>query len=198
MGFDIVVIGTSTGGLMALEILLSGLPRNFALPIAIVQHRSVDSGEMLCIILRRHSRLPVLEPHDKEAILPGRVYMAPPDYHLMVEEGAFALSTEGPVSYARPSIDVLFESAADAYRAGVIGVVLTGANQDGARGAVRIKARGGVVVVQDPATAECPVMPQATQERVAVDWTLPLEEIVSCLVRLSGQAEEGKPSAVSA
>lgn len=188
MAFEMVVIGTSTGGLMALEILLLGLPAGFPLPVVIVQHRSVDSGEMLSTMLRRNSVLPVREPQDKEDILPGHVYLAPPDYHLLVDEDAFALSIEGAVRYARPSIDVLFESAADSYGPGVIAVVLTGANSDGARGAERIKAKGGIVLVQDPMSAECPIMPRATLERVAVDRTLSLTEIAPVLVNLCRQA----------
>ena len=185
MPFEIAVIGTSAGGLSALETVLDGLPGDFPLPVVIVQHRSVDSGKMLETILRRRCRLPVTEPHDKEPILAGRIYVAPQDYHLLVDERALALSTDPPVRYARPSIDVLFESAADAYRTRVIGVVLTGANSDGARGAARIKANGGIVVVQDPATAECPIMPKATLDRVAVDRVLPLAEIPAFLVSLT-------------
>ena len=190
MAFEIVVIGTSTGGLHALEIVLPGLSADFPLPVAIVQHRSVDSGDMLCSILRRYSLLPVHEPTDKEEVLPGHVYIAPPDYHLLVEEKAFALSTEGPVRYARPSIDVLFESAADEYGAGVIGIVMTGASSDGAWGMTRIKARGGITVIQDPRTAECSVMPLAVLDHVKVNQALPLEGIAPFLVKLSRQVGE--------
>lgn len=197
MAFELVVIGTSAGGLTALETLLSGLPADFPLPLVLVQHRSVDSGEMLGTLLRRHCLLPVREPQDKEPMLPGRVYLAPPDYHLLVEAGGFALSTDRPVRYARPSIDVLFESAADAYGAGVIGIVLTGANSDGARGAERIKARGGVVMVQEPTTAECPIMPRATLDRVTVDRVASLEEIAADLVRLCRRSAEAKASAIT-
>ena len=141
MAFALVVVGASLGGLHALEILLAGLPAHFPLPVVIGQHRREDADGALCMALRRRSALPVGEAEDKEAIVPGRVYVAPAGYHLLVEEGRFALSTEAPVAYARPSIDVLFESAADVYEAGVIGVILTGASKDGSHGAARIRGR---------------------------------------------------------
>ena len=187
MAYEIVVVGTSLGGLTALETILSGLPGSFPLPLVVVQHRSVESGAALNRILQRHSPLRVLEAQDKEPVLPGRVYLAPPDYHLLVDDGCLSLSTEGPVCYARPSIDVLFETAADACGPGVIGVVLTGASDDGAKGAVHIKRRGGRVVVQDPATAESPVMPRSAIAAAAVDRVLPLEEIAGYLSRLVGR-----------
>ena len=118
----------------------------------------------------------------------GRVYLAPRDYHLLVERGHFALSTEAPVYFARPSIDVLFESAADAYGEGVVGVVLTGANGDGARGLARIKAAGGLAVVQEPATARAPEMPSAAIEAADVDRVLPLPEIAAFLNGLGREA----------
>jgi two-component system chemotaxis response regulator CheB len=186
VGFKIVVVGASLGGMSALETLLKGLPGNFPLPIAIVQHRSAESGQMLSMSLRKQSALRISEPQDKEAILPGQVYIAPADYHLLVDEGSFSLSTEGPVSYARPSIDVLFESASDAYGERVIGVILTGSNQDGAYGAARIKERGGYLIVQQPDTSESAVMPKATLTSAVVDRILPLREIAPCLVRLIG------------
>jgi two-component system, chemotaxis family, protein-glutamate methylesterase/glutaminase len=152
--------------------------------VAIGQHRHEDADDALCAALQRHSALPLREAEDKEAILPGRVYVAPAGYHLLVEEGRFALSTEAPVSYARPCIDVLFESAADVYAAGVIGVILTGASKDGAHGAAKIKAHGGFVVVQDPRTAESPVMPEAAIAATNVDRILPLAEIAPFVAAL--------------
>jgi two-component system chemotaxis response regulator CheB len=130
--------------------------------------------------------LPVREVGDKDPIEPGIVYVAPSDYHLLVDEGEFGLTLEGPVRFSRPSIDVLFESAADAYGPQLIGVVLTGSNEDGARGAKRIKERGGLVVVQDPATAEAPEMPAAVAAMVKVDRILPLEAIASFLSDVCG------------
>ncbi|MCK6587987.1 MAG: chemotaxis protein CheB [Polyangiaceae bacterium] len=185
MKAEIVVVGTSLGGLAALEILLSGLPREFPLPIAIVQHRGVESDDTLILLLQVHSALPVLEPDDKDPIEGGRVYIAPAGYHLLVDRGSFALSTDGKVCYARPSIDVLFDSAAESYKSGVIGVVLTGASRDGSEGLARIKERGGFAVVQDPKGAEAPTMPEAAIARVKVDRILPLPEIAPLLNLMS-------------
>lgn len=184
MAFEIVVVGMSLGGLRALEVLLAGLPKSFPVPVAVVQHRHKDSDDMLSRSLQPHSALPLKDAEDKEVIVPGRVYFAPADYHLLVEAGSFALSTEAPVSYARPSIDVLFESAADAYRERVIGVILTGANHDGAQGLAKIKAHGGLTVVQEPATAESRTMPDAAIAAVAIDWIMPLLDIAPFLVNL--------------
>ena len=190
MAFKIVVVGTSLGGLRALEVLLAGLAADFSLPMAVVQHRSVESGEVLQTVLQRHTHLRVREPQDKEPVVPGRVYLAPPDYHLLVEDGAFSLSTEGRVSYARPSVDVLFESAADSYGGEVIAVALTGANHDGARGAAVIKRRGGLVLVQAPDDAESPQMPRAVIAATPVDRILALSEIPVLLNELSGSGRE--------
>ena len=180
MTFEIVVIGTSFGGLSALQTLLPALARDFPLPVVVVQHRGKDSDN-LCEFLQRHSALPLSEPNDKEAIAPGRVYLAPRDYHLLVERDGFALSTEAPVAYARPSVNVLFESAADVYQKHVVGVVLTGANADGARGLAKIKAYGGLCVVEDPASAESRGMPQAAVAAVQPDAILPVGEIAPYL-----------------
>jgi two-component system chemotaxis response regulator CheB len=185
VAFALVVVGASLGGLHALEILLADLPAHFPLPVAIGQHRREDADDALCAALRRHSALPVGDAEDKESIVPGRVYVAPAGYHLLVEEGRFALSTAAPVAYARPSIDVLFESAADVYETGVIGVILTGASKDGSQGAARIKVRGGFVVVQDPRTAEGSVMPEAAIAATDVDRILPLAAIGPCVAALS-------------
>jgi len=181
--YKLIVIGTSFGGLHALEVLLSGLPKSFPVAIAVVQHRHRDNNT-LPFFLQQHSALPLKEAEDKEMILPGRVYLAPTDYHLLVEVGSFALSTEAPVSYARPSIDVLFESASDAYTERVIGVILTGASDDGAEGLAKIKAHGGLTLVQEPATAESRMMPEAALAAVPVDWILPLEDIAPLLVKV--------------
>jgi two-component system chemotaxis response regulator CheB len=176
VAFEIVVVGTSVGGLKALQTLLSGLPADFPVPVVIVQHRGKDSDTGLCDFLGRHSRLPISEPEDKEAIVRGRAYLAPRDYHLLVENGSFALSTDPAVGFARPSIDVLFESVADQYRERTIGVVLTGANRDGTRGLAAIKRRGGLALVEDPAFAACPEMPEAAIAGTEVDRILTLAE----------------------
>lgn len=189
MAFEIVVIGTSYGGLAALQVLLPALAPDFALPVVVVQHRGKDMDN-LCEFLQRHSALPIAEPNDKEAIAPGRVYLAPRDYHLLIERDGFALSTEAPVAYARPSVNVLFESAADVYRGHVVGVVLTGANADGARGLAKIKAYGGLCVVEDPEGAESRGMPAAAIAATPVDAILPVAGIAPFLNQLC-QHESG-------
>jgi two-component system, chemotaxis family, protein-glutamate methylesterase/glutaminase len=189
--FEIVVVGTSIGGLKALQTLLSVLPECFTLPIVIVQHRGkAESG--LCEYMNQWSKLQVVEPEDKEPIQSGRGYLAPRDYHLLLENQSFALSTDSPVGFARPSIDLLFESAADEYQNGVIGVILTGANQDGARGLAAIKFRGGMTVVEDPESATCREMPDAAIALTNPASILPLEEIAPWIQKLS---ESARPSA---
>ncbi|HEY9651527.1 MAG TPA: chemotaxis protein CheB [Coleofasciculaceae cyanobacterium] len=195
--YELVVLGTSLGGLQALEVLLKGLPKTFPMPIAIVQHRHRGSDETLSVFLQRYCALPLTEVEDKEIIRPGQVYLAPADYHLLIELGwswehetdemrnpSFALSTEAPVCHARPSIDALFESAADAFGERVIGVVLTGASHDGAQGLLKIKARGGLAVIQEPKTAQARIMPQAAIAAVPTAKVLPLAEIAPFLVHL--------------
>lgn len=184
MPVELVVIGTSLGGLSALRTILQDLPSNFSAAVAIVQHRHHESAHILATYLQQFTPLPVYEVEDKQRILPGQIYLAPADYHLLVEPGHFSLSTDDPVSYARPSIDVLLESAADAYGAHTIGVLLTGANQDGVRGLLALKIQGGTAIVQLPETAESPVLPMAAISTVAVDWVLPLGQIAAHLVQL--------------
>jgi two-component system chemotaxis response regulator CheB len=179
-----VVIGASYGGLAALQILLSDLSPDFPLPVVIVQHRRKDGDDGLCEYLQKRSRLPLTEPNDKEKAEPGRVYLAPRDYHLLIEKSIFALSTESPVAFARPSIDVLFDSAADVYRERVVGVILTGANRDGAQGLAKIKSFGGLAVVQDPESAESRAMPEAAITATPVDRVLPLAGIAPFLNEL--------------
>jgi two-component system chemotaxis response regulator CheB len=185
VAFEIVVVGASTGGLSALQVLLSGLPAEFSLPMVIVQHRGKGMETGLCEFLARSGRLLVTEPEDKETMLPGHAYLAPRDYHLLVENGTFALSTDAPVGFARPSIDVLFESAADVYHERAIGMILTGANRDGARGLAKIKKHGGLALVEDPDTAVCREMPDAAINLTKVDRILPLQEMAASLHKLS-------------
>lgn len=182
MSPEVVVIGTSAGGLRALETLLGALPPNFKVPIVAVQHRSRES-EAFASVMQSLVKIPIVEAEDKEQLTAPAVYLAPPDYHLLLEPGALALSTDEPVSFSRPSIDVLFESAADAYGRNVIGVLLTGANHDGARGLARIRAAGGVALVQDPRTAESPEMPNAAIVSGAADQVLSLLDLSRELVR---------------
>jgi two-component system chemotaxis response regulator CheB len=185
--YEIIVIGASLGGLQALMIVLGGLPPEFALPIAITQHRARDQGSGLAAFLQSYSAMPIQEVEDKQPIVPGQVYLAPADYHLLVEAGSFALSTEAPLLAARPSIDMLFESAADAYAERTIGVILTGASDDGALGLAAIARRGGCVLVQEPATAASDVMPLAAIAAAGNARVLPLEQIAPLLIEISGQ-----------
>jgi two-component system chemotaxis response regulator CheB len=179
---DLIVIGASWGGLHALERLIGGLPRDFRTPIAIAQHRAADSGSgVLQDMLSARSQHVVCEPSDKDPIEAGCVYIAPADYHLLVESDGFALSTDVAVHYSRPSVDVLFESAADVYGDRLIAIVLTGANDDGAHGMMRVRRRGGQTIAQDPASAERPEMPAAAIATGAVQHVLPLDEIAGFL-----------------
>jgi two-component system chemotaxis response regulator CheB len=184
VGYEIVVIGASYGGLSALQAMLPELAPEFPLPVVIAQHRKRDGDDGLCEFLRRRSRLPLTEPNDKDAVEGGRIYLAPRDYHLLIERSIFALSTESPVGFARPSIDVLFESAAEAYQKRAIGVILTGANRDGARGLAKIKSFGGLTIVEDPQSAESRSMPDAAIASTTVDRILPLKEIAPFLNEL--------------
>jgi two-component system chemotaxis response regulator CheB len=185
-GFELIVMGASWGGLAALETVLRALPRDFRTPVAIAQHRAVDSGPgALPELLAHRSGRDVCEPGDKDAIQPGRVYVAPPDYHLLVEPDGFALSTEAAVHFSRPSIDVLFDSAADAFADRLVAVILTGANADGAHGIERVRRRGGLTIAQDPDTAERRDMPAAAIATGAVQKVLALDEIGPYLARVA-------------
>lgn len=178
MMYELICIGASWGGLNAVGRLLTDLPAAVELPVVLAQHRSADSKEgALAQLLGMQGTRRVQDAVDKVALEPGNVYIAPPDYHLLVERGSLALSVDERIQFARPSIDVLFESAADAYGPGVIGIILTGANEDGARGLARIKESGGVAIVQDPADAARTTMPEAAIAATAADAVLPLEEI---------------------
>jgi two-component system, chemotaxis family, protein-glutamate methylesterase/glutaminase len=180
---SVVMIGVSAGGLGAVCTLLRRLPADFRMAIVVIQHRSKDS-DALCEVLAGCSALPVQEVMDKMPIEPAHVYLAPSDYHLLVEDGFFSLSTDAPELYSRPSIDVAFESAADSLGAGVVGVVLTGANHDGSRGLRRIVEVGGVALVQDPATAEVAVMPAAAMRAVPEAEVFSLQAMVRRLLAL--------------
>jgi two-component system, chemotaxis family, protein-glutamate methylesterase/glutaminase len=176
--YDLVCIGASWGGLQAVGQVLRDLPAELDLPIAIAQHRHRDSqAETLAELLQTKTDRPVLDVEDKMPIASGHVYIAPPNYHLLVERGSFALSVDEHIQYARPSIDVLFETAAHAYGAGVIGIILTGANADGALGLARIKDAGGVALIQDPLGAARRTMPDAAIAATAADAILPVEAI---------------------
>ncbi|HEY2092185.1 MAG TPA: chemotaxis protein CheB [Thermoanaerobaculia bacterium] len=185
--FRLIVIGCSLGGMNALVEVIGELPASFPVPIAVVQHRYRTSNEGLPSYFRRHAKLNVVDADDKQWIKAGNVYLAPANYHLLVEDGEFSLSVDEAVAYSRPSIDVLFESAADAYHDALIAVVLTGANADGARGVDRVKKKGGLVIVQDPETAEAPEMPKAAIASTSVDRILPLDRIGPFLIEMCGR-----------
>jgi two-component system, chemotaxis family, protein-glutamate methylesterase/glutaminase len=184
VGYDLVVVGTSWGGLAALRRLVAGLPDTFLMALAIVQHRHKDSDHLLRTLLQERSALEVCEVEDKMPLEHGRIYVAPPDYHTLVEPGHFSLSTEAPVRYSRPSIDVTFRSAADSYGHRTVGIVLTGANADGAQGLRVISDRGGMAIIQDPATAESPTMPSAAVRAVPRARVMPLDGIIAFLHEL--------------
>jgi two-component system chemotaxis response regulator CheB len=181
----LIVIGTSLGGLNALTQLLRRLPATLPVPVAIVQHRGSGNERALVDLLNQDSKLKVLDAEDKMPLAPGFVYLAPPDYHMLVEgDGTLSLSTDAHVRSARPSIDVLFESAAQAFGPETIAVVLTGASVDGADGLRRIKEKGGLAIVEDPSTAECAIMPAAALAAAPVASVLPLNRIPDYLAAL--------------
>lgn len=175
---DAVVIGTSAGGLAALCVLVGGLGAAFRLPLLVVQHIPPHMPTQLAEIFRRKTGLRVKEADEKEAVRGGTLYFAAPGYHLLVErDGSLSLSQDDAVHFSRPSIDVLFESAADAWGARVAGILLTGANEDGAAGLEAIHRAGGLTIVQDPDEAEIDTMPRAALQRFAPDHILPLRGI---------------------
>jgi two-component system chemotaxis response regulator CheB len=185
MAYSVVGIGTSWGGLAAMSKLLGGLPADFSLPVVVVQHRGKDSDRLLSDLLQDATDMRVCEIDDKEPLEPGTVHIAPANYHVLVDEGYLSLTVEDPVRFSRPSIDVMFSSAADTYGSGAIGVVLTGANEDGSRGLSHIVQRGGRALVQDPKTAEIPIMPVAAIKAVPSAEVLPLDALAPRLIALS-------------
>jgi two-component system chemotaxis response regulator CheB len=160
MTVDLVAIGASWGGLHAVGTVLGGLPADFPASIVVAQHRGAEDGP-LAELLAGSGPLPVRDADDKDALVAGEVLVAPPDYHLLVDGDSVALSIDAPVAFSRPSIDVLLTSAAASHGERTIGVVLTGANSDGAAGLRAIQARGGMAIVQDPDEAERSQMPRA-------------------------------------
>ena len=173
-----IVIGTSAGGLYALSSLLEALPPDYPLPVIVVQHRYKDQKELLEQILQSKCAIKIKQADEKEKIEKGVVYIAPPDYHLLIESDlTFSLSSDVLVSYSRPSIDVLFESAALAFGSQLIGVLLTGANRDGTDGLFTIKNSGGLTIAQSPAEAQFPYMPQSAIDKGGARFILTLAEI---------------------
>ena len=180
-----IVIGGSWGGCDALGEILRRLPRDFALPVVVVLHRHRESEGLLQPVLQRTSALPVVEPEDKTIVEPGYVYICPPDYHLTLQGNYFSLIADELVNFARPSIDVLFESAAEWYRERTIAVVLSGGGSDGAAGAARIQAAGGRVIVQNPESAVMASMPAAALARPGPRDVYEVPAIAELLIRLS-------------
>ncbi len=179
---EAIVIGASAGAFDVLSKLLPGLPADFQLPILIVVHLPADKTSLFAELLRARCAIRVCEAEDKEPIEPGVAYFAPPDYHLLVEQDKrLSLSNEEPVLFSRPSIDVLFESAADAYGEGLIGVVLTGANSDGANGLRAVVEAGGAAIVQSPEGAYAAAMPEAAIAACPDARVLPVNEIAAFL-----------------
>lgn len=179
-GIDAVVIGASAGGVEAVSMLLSSLPHDFKPAVLVVIHVPPANDSLLVQVLAPRCALGVLEAADKESICGGAVYVAPPGYHLLVEpDRSLALSVDEPVNFSRPSIDVLFESAAYAYRERLLGIVLTGANADGAEGLRQVRALGGQAWVQEPDTAVASLMPSSAIELAGADRILSLEDMAA-------------------
>lgn len=188
MQYDAIVIGVSSGGLNALKIIFAALPVHFSIPIIIVQHLGAHSDSNWIKILNEKSHLEIKEADEKEKIEKGKIYFAPPNYHLLIEKDkTFSLTIDQRVSFARPSIDVLFETAAEAYTNKLIGVVLTGSNYDGTEGIKRIKECGGLAIIQDPKTAESAYMPTSAIAAIVPDYVLPLEDIAEVLLKMDQQ-----------
>ena len=182
---DAIVIGASAGGVEALTVLLPSLPVGIVEPIFIVMHLPRDTPSMLAEIFRSRCAMRVEEAEDKMPVQAGTVYFAPADYHLLIDKGPqLSLSADEPVHFSRPAVDVLFQSAVDVYRERLLGIILTGANEDGTDGLDAVRLAGGVTVVQDPATALSPVMPEAALRRMSVDYVLPLAGIASLVATL--------------
>ncbi|MGX5797208.1 chemotaxis protein CheB [Pseudomonas sp. E2-15] len=184
-GIEAIVVGASAGGVEALLKIFGDLPEGFALPIIAVLHLPDERRSQLAQVFARRLRIPVKEARDKELIEAGTVYFAGPGYHLSVEhDHSLSLSQEDRVHYSRPAIDYLFASAADAYGKGLLAILLTGANQDGARGLAHVKQSGGTTVVQDPKEAHIAVMPLAALALHTPDHILTLSRIASLLASL--------------
>lgn len=185
MVYEAIVIGVSAGGLTALTRILGVLPANYHVPIVVVQHRSRDERTLLEEILQTKCKINIRQAEEKEPILSGAVYFAPPDYHLLIEENkTFSLTYDQPENYSRPSIDVLFETAAIVFGSKLAGIILTGANADGSSGIKMISRNGGTTIAQDPATAEYPEMPQSAIKTGYIQKIMDLDAIGKFLLEL--------------
>ncbi len=183
--FKAVVIGVSTGGVAALKLLLPALPADFPVPVLIVTHITPTADDGLAVLLDTFSTIRVKEADEEELLVAGTVYLAPANYHLLVErKGCLSLSIDPPVNFARPSVDVLFESAAEVYGPELIGIILTGAGNDGSKGLLMIKERGGVTIVQDPADAEMDSMPKRALALLSPEYLVSLKELPVLLMEL--------------
>ncbi len=184
--YDIVVIGGSAGGLESVRTIVHGLPADFTLPVLAVLHLHPKYVSHAAEILRRHTKLEVKDAEDQETITRGRVYMAPPNRHLLVNLGVLNLADTPALNFSRPSVDRTFESVAKTYGSQVIGVVLSGSGRDGSEGLRAIKEAGGFAIVEDPLTARFPGMPSAAVSASSVDRIVPLDDIAPLLLELSG------------
>jgi len=186
MQYEAVVIGVSAGGLRALSEILNGLPENYPLPLIVIQHRSKEERTLLEEVLQAKCAISIKQADEKETIKGGTVYFAPPDYHLLVErDHSFSLTCDEPVNFSRPSIDLLFETASEVYKDKLVGVILTGANSDGAAGIQAIQQRGGLTIAQDPETSHFPDMPRAAIDTGSVQHILTAPAIKYFLLDLA-------------
>lgn len=184
--YGLVVIGGSSGGMQAVMKILAGLDPLFTIPVVIVLHQFKNSKSRLISILQSKTKIPVKEPLDKEKIEPSTIYVAPPDYHLMIEaDKSFAYSYSETINYSRPSIDVLFETAGHVYKNNLAAILLTGANDDGAKGIKYIGMAGGLTLIEDPASAEMPMIPKAALELFKPDKILHLNTIATEINQLN-------------
>jgi len=191
MRYEAIVIGVSSGGMNAMKVIFSLLPKEFSIPIIIVQHVSSHSNNQWIKLLNDKSNLCIKEADEKEKIENGTIYIAPANYHLMIEKNkTFSLTIDERVNYARPSIDVLFESAAEVYKDKLIGVILTGSNNDGTNGIKRIKEFGGLAIIQNPKTAESSYMPASAIAAIKPDYILSLVDITDLLIKFDKQKEQ--------
>lgn len=183
--YSAIVIGVSAGGLSALTTLLSPLPAYYPVPLIIVQHRSQDQSELLEEVLQTRCAIKIKQADEKEMVKGGIAYFAPPGYHLLIEgDHTFSLSSEEYDAHSRPSIDVLFESAAEVYGQRLVGIILTGANSDGAAGTTRIREQGGLTIAQDPQEAPYPTMPEAAISKGVITFIWSLSEIKKFIMEL--------------
>jgi two-component system, chemotaxis family, protein-glutamate methylesterase/glutaminase len=181
-----VVIGASAGGIQALSVVLPALPAGLRAPVFIVLHLPRDKPSVLADIFGRKCALPVREAEDKESVAAGTVYFAPTNYHMLLDQGPqISLSADDPVHHSRPSVDVLFESAVEVYKERLLGIILSGANEDGALGLAAIHDAGGITIVQQPDTATAPNMALAALKLRPADLVLPLEKIANLLRTLN-------------